>query len=204
MLYSSYSGSPTLCDSTLFDGRKGLVSEYLPRERVRESRNLWAHDAGWTATSSFWISSRRLDFSIVSCLTTRLRLGLVFSELSSLVAVRCLSFAGSIYQLCDDRGTVKYTQRYRRPRPDSIYRYTATGRATDTSDVSCTTRDKWVSWGCRWGCRCSCRWRSQSWRELRVERELQSPKGDSEMQLGSSESIKLMPQIELKRVNDDV
>lgn len=37
-----------------------------------------------------------------------------------------------------------------------------------------------------------------------MERELQSPKGDSEMQLGSSESIKLMPQIELKRVNDDV
>lgn len=36
MLYSSYSGSPTLCDSTLFDGRKGLVSEYLPRERERE------------------------------------------------------------------------------------------------------------------------------------------------------------------------
>lgn len=40
--------------------------------------------------------------------------------------------------------------------------------------------------------------------ELRVERELQSLKGDSKMQLGSSESIKLMPQIELKRVNDDV
>lgn len=123
MLHSSYSGSPTLCDSTLFDGRKGLVSEYLPRERVRETRNLWAHDAGWTATSSFWISSRGLDFSIVSCLTTRLRLGLVFSELSSLVAVRSLSFAGSIYQLCDDRGTVKYTQRYRKPRLDSIYGY---------------------------------------------------------------------------------
>lgn len=36
MLYSSYSGSPTLCDSTLFDGRKGLVSENLPRERESE------------------------------------------------------------------------------------------------------------------------------------------------------------------------